>query len=426
MKEQPQLFNNRLTETSLVNEVFGKDLLLLSSVTELFELELALMESRSLSRQDLLCRSAFFKLVNGSLTNHYKMCHQFDGHISEDSSAQTQAYFQEGKFSTGYATHGLFPYRGKFHPQLIKGLLNILEIKRGDIVLDPMCGSGTLNVEASLLGIDSIGIDVSPFCRLLARVKCESLSLTPEYVESMSNNPDKWFNYFSTGNIDDKLRKIRETEKLKIYELALLAYLDAMGYARRVTKSSHKELFEKVLKRYQATVIQTATNSAIKSTQLGTANILEGDARSLPLDDSSIDCVITSPPYSFAIDYAENDAPQLEFLGYNVETLRAQMVGLIGKTKQQKLQRYFDDMKTFSWTIVRVLKSKKFAIIIIGSNTNQTGGIRLEQTIIDHFNEFNTRLVKSILKPIKGMRNTMKDMIDSILHSNFFVESIHA
>lgn len=418
MKRQTLLSNKSIIHTSMVNEVFGKDLLLLSSVNELFELELALIESRSLSRQELLLRSAFFKSVDGNLTNHYRICRPFDGHISEDRSAQTQAYFQEGKYATGYATHGLFPYRGKFHPQLIKGLLNILEIKRGDIVLDPMCGSGTLNVEASLLGIDSIGIDVSPFCRLLSRVKCESLSLTPEYVEAMSNNPDKWFNYFSTGDIDDKLKKIRETGKLKIYELALLAYLDAMGYARRVSKAGHKELFEKVLKRYQATVLQTITNSVIKSSHLGTANILEGDARCLPLADSSIDCIITSPPYSFAIDYAENDAPQLAFLGYNVDELRTQMIGLAGRTKQQKLQRYFDDMKTVAQEIVRVLKSQKFAIIIIGSNTNQTGGIRLEQTIIDHFDCFNAPLVKSILKPIKGMRNTMKDEYILIFQKN--------
>ena len=35
-------------------------------------------------------------------------------------------------------THGLFPYRGKFHPQLIRALLNILKVKKGDVVLDPM------------------------------------------------------------------------------------------------------------------------------------------------------------------------------------------------------------------------------------------------------------------------------------------------
>jgi hypothetical protein len=56
-----------------------------------------------------------------------------------------------------------------------------------------------------------------------------------------------------------------------------------------------------------------------------------------------------------------------------------------------------------------VLKPKKFAVMIIGSNTNQTGGIRLEQTIIDHFEKAGAPLVRSILKPIKGLRNTMKD-----------------
>lgn len=355
--------NNILNNIPLVDGVFGKDLLLFDSVNELFELELALLESQSLSKEELLNRSAFFKAVNGQPTNHYKLCQPFNGHISEDRSAQTQAYFEEGKFSTGYATHGLFPYRGKFHPQLVKGLLNILSVKPGDIVLDPMCGSGTLNVEASLLGIDSIGLDISPFCRLMTRVKCQSLSLRLEHVQSMSSNATKWFKYFSEGKIDTKLKRIKDTDKLKIYELALLAYLDAMGYARRVTKSGHEELFEKVLKRYQTTVIQTISNPVISSAKLGSAKILEGDARSLPISDSSIDSVLTSPPYSFAIDYAENDAPQLEFLGYNIDSLRSQMLGLSGKAKSEKFQRYFDDMGKVVHEIVRVLKSKKCAIM---------------------------------------------------------------
>lgn len=31
--------------------------------------------------------------------------------------------------------------------------------------------------------------------------------------------------------------------------------------------------------------------------------MLEGDARSLPLDDGSVDCIVTSPPYNVGIDY---------------------------------------------------------------------------------------------------------------------------
>jgi SAM-dependent methyltransferase len=410
--------NNRLLNTSLIKEVFGRDFVLLNSVNELFELELALLEFQSLSKEELVQRSAFFKTVNGRPTNHYRLCQHFNGHISEDRSAQTQTYFEEGRYSTGYATHGLFPYRGKFHPQLVKGLLNILSIKPGDIVLDPMCGSGTLNVEATLMGIDSIGIDISPFCRFMTRVKCQSLSLSLDLVKSISNNAEKWFKYFSDGKFNGKLTRIKDTNKLKVYELALLAYLDAMGYARRVSKTKHDELFEKVLKRYKTTVIQTVTNPVINSSKLGSARILEGEARSIPIEDSSIDCVVTSPPYSFAIDYAENDAPQLEFLGYDVDSLRSQMLGLAGKTKTEKLQRYFDDMGKVVGQIVRVLKPRKYAIMIIGSNTNQTGGIRLEQTIIEHFQQAGAQLIRSIIKPIKGMRNTMKDEYILIFKKN--------
>jgi len=47
--------------------------------------------------------------------------------------------------------------------------------------------------------------------------------------------------------------------------------------------------------------------------------------------------------------------------------------------------------------------------MIIGSNTNQTGGVRLEETVINSALKYDMPLIKSILKPIKGMRNTMKD-----------------
>ena len=85
------------------------------------------------------------------------------------------------------------------------------------------------------------------------------------------------------------------------------------------------------------------------------------------------------------------------------------MIGLKGKYKKDKLENYFSDMETFCSEVARVLKKGKCFIMIIGSNTNQTGGIRLEETVINSAKKFNLNLVKSILKPIKGMRNTMKD-----------------
>jgi hypothetical protein len=112
-------------------------------VDELFGLEMAWLEFNCISEKKLLKRSVFIKSIDNKLTKHYLLYSNYNKTMNENRSAQTQAYFEEWQFSTGYATHGLFPYHGKFHPQLIRGLLNILDIGKGETILDPMAGSGT-------------------------------------------------------------------------------------------------------------------------------------------------------------------------------------------------------------------------------------------------------------------------------------------
>ncbi len=150
-------------ESSITDLLFEKHGELLPSVTELFELELAYLEGKSIPKKDFLERTAFFKSLNGAFSKHYLLYSEQPEEIAADRSSATQNYFENGQFSTGYATHSLFPYRGKFHPQLIKGILNIIGVKRGDTILDPMCGSGTTNIEAALMGLDSVACDISPF-----------------------------------------------------------------------------------------------------------------------------------------------------------------------------------------------------------------------------------------------------------------------
>ncbi|MFZ6016714.1 MAG: DNA methyltransferase [Nitrospirota bacterium] len=64
--------------------------------------------------------------------------------------------------------HRLHPYLGKFIPQLAEIFLHKFHPK---LVCDPFCGSGTTLVEATALGIDSVGCDISEFNCLLTRVK---------------------------------------------------------------------------------------------------------------------------------------------------------------------------------------------------------------------------------------------------------------
>jgi len=395
---------------SVTNEAFGDNIELFPSVNELFELELAYLEYKCLPQDQLLKRTAYIKSIDNQFSKHYLLYSRQPKVLHENRSTLTQTYFEEGQFSTGYATHGLFPYRGKFHPQLIKGLINILGIDNGEIILDPMAGSGTTNIEAALMGINSYAIDVSPFCQLMIKTKYEALTIDLNLLKKSPLNAHNYFAYFKQGNVIERIEKIGDADKIKIYNLAFLAYLDALGYSRRVVKANHEQLFEKVLLRYIETVKSFLANPHYDQNNLGKLEILHNsEALQINIDNNSIDCVITSPPYSFAIDYVENDKDQLELLGYDTKELKNKLIGLKGKTKNEKLENYFADMDTFCFEVSKVLKKGKHFVLIIGSNTNQTGGIRLEETVINSAKKYDMPLVKSILKPIKGMRNTMKE-----------------
>ncbi len=75
--------------------------------------------------------------------------------------------------------HRLHPYKGKFIPQLVEYFLDDktdnfkreVFFKKGDIILDPFCGSGTALVQANELGMHAIGIDVSAFNSLISNAK---------------------------------------------------------------------------------------------------------------------------------------------------------------------------------------------------------------------------------------------------------------
>ena len=68
---------------------------------------------------------------------------------------------------------------------MVRALLNIAGVTAESLVLDPYGGSGTTSMEASLLGANSISVDLSPLCVLLTRVKTQSVNELPEIRRSV-------------------------------------------------------------------------------------------------------------------------------------------------------------------------------------------------------------------------------------------------
>ena len=69
-----------------------------------------------------------------------------------------------------YGSHAWHPFPAKFPPQLPEFMIERLSLP-GDIILDPMLGSGTTLVEAVRLGRRAVGCDIDPLARMIAAAK---------------------------------------------------------------------------------------------------------------------------------------------------------------------------------------------------------------------------------------------------------------
>lgn len=98
--------------------------------------------------------------------------------------------------TNAYAFHNLYPYKGKFYPRVVRTLINAFNLDKDALLLDPFNGSGTTTHEASLMGIQSVGVDITPIGVMLARLKDELLFLSEDDLA------------FSLDDLTDILRAI--------------------------------------------------------------------------------------------------------------------------------------------------------------------------------------------------------------------------
>jgi tRNA G10 N-methylase Trm11 len=320
-----------------------------------------------------------------------------------------QPNYQGGRFNrtrsvNQYLTHWIYPYRGKFHPQMVRGLLNILGVSRGSTVCEPYLGSGTTAVEASLLGANTIGVDISPLCVLLTKVKTQAWTAVDAIRECVRRIVTE------SPLTLASLRPRRSTEPLVSDFLEVAKLVTASDVARR----SREE--EPALRRNLAAMLESveAYANAVKEFRInpGPVDARLGDCRDLAaasIRTGSIDAVVTSPPYSIALDYVKNDDHALKALGVDIKALRSRMTGVRGRGGKEKLALYNEDMRLMFGEVSRVLKRGGAAAFVIGDATVDGCEVTTTATMAEWARGTGLRLERSIPKIVFGLYNVMQD-----------------
>ncbi|MEW6649249.1 MAG: DNA methyltransferase [Chloroflexota bacterium] len=323
---------------------------------------------------------------------------------------------------SSYASHNFHSFPAKFPPQLPKkfilGLTN-----EGEVVLDPMNGSGTTILEAQLANRKGIGLDIDPLALKISQVKTTPLRSLPVHetgiqllaaarcgLESYPERLEK----FLASRWDEQSRKFIDYWFLKQAQLELAALLIEIEKiedpkvrrffqivfsgivitksggvslaldlahtrphrAKRVIERNGKSVFSDIeesepakshlVKKQRSPFeeFEKRLRSNIKGLQNSSANptgLVSADAQIMPIASDSIDLIVTSPPYaSNAIDYMRAHKFSLVWLGFPIQVLSEKRSEYIGNEARSDIQ--FETLPEFTQKIVeeiRALDSRK-------------------------------------------------------------------
>lgn len=224
--------------------------------------------------------------------------------------------------NTSWGVHGIFDYPAMMIFPIARKIL--LEYsKKGDMVLDPFVGSGTVAVESYLNERNSIGCDINPLGLLLGVVKTTPIptaTLNKELnrlIKAKNRkrvlypyffNLDFWYKSSIKQELAKLLTAINEIEDRNISRFFKVAFAEAARLCSNSRAKEFKLVRIKELENHNPDVFGTFERKALKNIQKlettywekpkSKVKILKHDTRKpLPIEPGSIDLVLTSPPY---------------------------------------------------------------------------------------------------------------------------------
>jgi DNA modification methylase len=312
--------------------------------------------------------------------------------------------------------HRLHPYLGKFIPQLVELFLKYY-FKKGDWILDPFMGSGTTLIEANVLGVNSVGVEISEFNCHIAKVKTKKYDIaeaeeeikdilykTKKYSEWLRNQKQQLFSnkykkyevkneYFNTWFAERAVQEIffyrdhiKNYKNQDILEIILsratrsarqIPHYDLARPSKPVKKTyyciKHRRMCEpiqealKFINRYSWDTIRRIkefdsirTNAKMK--------ILSGDSRYIKLY-YKFDGIFTSPPYVGLIDYHDQHRYAYELFSF-IHNGKYEIGSASNGRSFEAREKYRRDITQVFRNISKYLKPRAKIFVVVNDRDN--------------------------------------------------------
>ncbi len=294
-------------------------------------------------------------------------------------------------------------WRGQFSPQFVQAILENYAA-RADVILDPFVGSGTVLVESAHLGHEAIGYEVNPAAELLAKVYTFA-SYSRKERRSLISSTDSYLSKFiplglplfeqrgiicndgiSIMPLISNLNQLKNCDVKTLVE-ALIVKLDL---------TDHSIATDFFWSKWNELHLLIATLPQAKKT----ISISLGDARYLPLDDSVIDFVLTSPPYINVFNYHHNYRASVEMLGWKPLISAKSEIGANRKFRQNRFLtviQYCIDMSLSLSELVRVCRDTARMVFVVGRESN------VHRTAF-----FNGAILRRLAEDVVGIQTTLQ------------------
>lgn len=264
-----------------------------------------------------------------------------------------------------------FTWKGQFSPQFVTTILDVYA-KKGDRVLDPFSGSGTVIAECILKKLNCTGVELNPAAYYMSAFY-EIANLEIKQRNILFDNVGERVKFVKDiKSLEKQLQynsNYTDMEK-NIFDL-FVVLLDVSKY----------DVDNNRISRIWNNIVTLANSIPITD---GKIKAIRGDIRTSNIAENSIDLVFTSPPYLNVFNYHQNYRKSVELLGFDVLKIAKTEFGSNRKNRGNRyltIIQYFIDMALTISKLSEFTKDRGRFIFVIG-RTSKVLGIDFSNTDI--------------------------------------------